>query len=142
MYYGGNNEYYNEFKEKLFSIVYRERTFTMNEVVKFKWEKMYVFEPYLSREAMESEVGSKWTNAVSYLGYLFQRSSLDRFPLSDDNYHKLVFVNNDKVVLDITLDRYDIDFLPIKQISKADRTKLTVKKEEDKYLVKLKGSVN
>lgn len=30
MYYGGNNEYYNEFKEKLFSIVYQERTFTMN----------------------------------------------------------------------------------------------------------------
>ncbi|MCJ8015207.1 hypothetical protein MUG84_26420 [Paenibacillus sp. KQZ6P-2] len=136
--YNVSNEYYNEFKERLFSTVYKKKTFTMDEVTNFKWEKLYIFEPYLPREYMEKEVGSKWTNANSYLGYLYQRSRLDEYPLLDETYHKLVFINDDKVVLDITLDRYDIDFLPIKEIVSVDRTKLTVQKEEkNKYLIKL-----
>ncbi|MGF7050623.1 hypothetical protein J2T13_005173 [Paenibacillus sp. DS2015] len=65
----------------------------MDEVTSFEWDKMVVFEPYLSREHMESVVGSKWTNADSYLGFLYQSSSMDNFPLTDGTYHKLVFID-------------------------------------------------
>lgn len=136
--YNVSNENDNEFRKRLFSTIYHKKSFTMDEVTSFEWDKIFIFEPYLPRDYMESIVGSKWTNANSYLGYLYQRSSLDEFPLLDETYHKLVFINNDKVVLDITLERYNIDFLPIKEIVNTDRTKLTVEKEEkNKYLIKL-----
>ncbi|MHA0858386.1 hypothetical protein [Paenibacillus sp. CMAA1364] len=104
----------------------------MDESTSFEWEKVFVFEAYLSREYMENVVGLKWTNANSYLGYLLQ----DDFPLLDESLHKLVFVNNDKVILDITLDRYNIDFLPIKELIKTERIILIAEKNNNKYIIK------
>ncbi|MFD2114319.1 hypothetical protein ACFSTH_00970 [Paenibacillus yanchengensis] len=44
--------------------------------------------------------------------------------------HKLVFVKNEKVTLDITLYRSDVDFLQIKELVNMDRTKLTIEKDD------------
>lgn len=134
--YNVSNKNNNAFRERLFSTIYEEKTFTMEEVTSFEWDKMFVFEPYLSRDFMESVTGSEWTNANSYLEYLYQRSSLDEFPLLDETYYKLVFINNDKVVLDITLERYNINFLQMKELVNNHRTNLIIKKEEtNKYII-------
>jgi len=127
-----SDQYADGFRNNLFETLHSKKPFTMDEVTNFAWDRMHVFGPYLSREDMQQVTGSAWTHARTYIGYLFE--GLDDYPLLDESYHKLVFVHQGKVVLDITLDRSNVDFLSIKALRHTDRTKLIV---EDGIHVKL-----
>jgi hypothetical protein len=109
-----NHKHLESFKSELMTSIRQESSFDMKDITPFEWDKMYVIRPYLSRTEMYNIVGTKWTTADSYVGYLiFDKTRLGEYPLDDDIYHKLIFVNDNKVVLDVTLDRTDVDFTQI-----------------------------
>jgi len=88
--------------------------FDIKNITPFEWDRMYVILPYTSRTEMQKIVGTKWTTADTYIGYLiFDKTWLGEHPLDDDIFQKLVFVKDNKVVLDVTLDRSDVDFTQI-----------------------------
>ena len=71
-----------------------------------------LYDLYTSRTERHKKVGTKWTTADTYIGYLiFDKTWLGEHPLDDDMFKKLVFVRKDNVslVLDVTLDRSDVD---------------------------------
>lgn len=122
------------FKNKLNATIQQKHSFTMNEVTSFEWDRMIVLEPYMSIEQMEKAAGSRWTTG-SYIGYLLERLKVDKYPLLDDAYCKLVFLKQDQVVLDVTLDRSSADFLPISQLHYSDRSRLAVHKGNNGVLI-------
>jgi hypothetical protein len=109
-----NNEHLESFKNKLTTTIQKESYFDMKNITPFEWERMYIIRPYTSRTEMQKIVGTKWTTADTYIGYLiFDKTWLGEHPLDDDIFHKLVFVKDNKVVLDVTLNRGDADFTQI-----------------------------
>jgi hypothetical protein len=109
-----NNEYLESFKNELVTTVQQKPSFDMNNLTPFEWDRMYVIRPYTSRTEMQKIVGIEWTTADTYIGYLiFDKTWLGEYPLDDDIFHKLVFVKGNKVVLDVTLDRSNVDFTQI-----------------------------
>ena len=109
-----NNEYLESFKNKLMTTIQQESYFDMKNITPFEWDRMYVILPYTSRTEMQKIVGTKWTTADTYIGYLiFDKTWLGEHPLDDDIFHKLVFVKDNKVVSDVTLNRGDADFTQI-----------------------------
>ena len=109
-----NNEYLESFKNKLMTTIQQESYFDMKNITPFERDRMYVILPYTSRTEMQKIVGTKWTTADTYIGYLiFDKTWLGEHPLDDDIFHKLVFVKDNKVVLDVTLNRGDADFTQI-----------------------------
>jgi len=109
-----NNEHLESFKNKLMTTIQQESYFDMKNITPFEWDRMYVILPYTSRTEMQKIVGTKWTTADTYIGYLiFDKTWLGEHPLDDDIFHKLVFVKDNKVVLDVTLNRGDADFTQI-----------------------------
>lgn len=127
-----SNKLDEEFKERLFSTIYQKETFTMDEVTNFEWGELYIFGPYTSREQMENEMGIK-----SERSFLDNVLPDDDIGLQDDSRHRLVFINNKEIVFKIDLERFDVDFLPIKKIINDDKTKLVVHKDQNnQYLIK------
>ncbi|SCN23694.1 hypothetical protein N3C_1432 [Clostridium sp. N3C] len=109
-----NNEHLESFKNKLMTTIQQESYFDMKNITPFEWDRMYVILSYTSRTEMQKIVGTKWTTADTYIGYLiFDKTWLGEHPLDDDIFHKLVFVKDNKVVLDVTLNRGDADFTQI-----------------------------
>ncbi|RIX53669.1 hypothetical protein D3P08_09600 [Paenibacillus nanensis] len=98
----------------------------MAQLTEFEWDKMYVFYPYISREEMERRIGREWTT-YSYIGYyVFQKTSLGDHPLNDDSVNKIVFTNGNKIVLDVTFYRDQVDLTQLKPL---------INREEAKFLV-------
>lgn len=126
-----NNEYLEEFTNNLNAVINEKNTFMMTDITNFEWDRLYMFHPYTSRDGMEKVVGTKWNSDHSYPGYLIHKSSLGNHPLDDDSLHKLVFVHDDKVVLDITLDRYSVDFTSSKGI---------IEPNEARYVIDISGN--
>ena len=109
-----NNEHLESFKNNLMATIQQKSHFDMKNITPFEWDRMYVILPYTSRTEMQKIVGTKWTTADTYIGYLiFDKTWLGEHPLDDDIFHKLVFVKDNKVVLDVTLNRGDADFTQI-----------------------------
>jgi len=109
-----NNEHLESFKNELMTTVQQKLSFDMNNLTPFEWDRMYIIRPYASRTEMQKIVGTKWTTADTYIGYLtFDKTWFGEYPLDDDIFHKLIFVKGNKVVLDVTLDRSDVDFTQI-----------------------------
>jgi len=109
-----NNEHLESFKNNLMTTVQQKSYFDMKNITPFEWDRMYVILPYTSRTEMQKIVGTKWTTADTYIGYLiFDKTWLGERPLNDDIFHKLVFVKDNKVVLDVTLNRGNADFTQI-----------------------------
>ena len=108
-----NNKYAEGFRRDLIDAVNQEKPFELKELTKFEWDSMIVFHPYTSRDVMEKTVGREWTT-YTYLGYLLiQKTFLGDYPLDDDRFHKIVFLKDERVVLDLTLDRGEVDFTQI-----------------------------
>lgn len=105
-----NNDDSELFTQQLQAAVQKGKPFDLKEVATFEWDEMYVFEPYRSREEMENAVGEEWHAETSYLGYLINDTSVGDYPLVSEAVQKLVFVHEDEVVLDVTLDRAIADF--------------------------------
>lgn len=111
-----NNAHHDNFKVKLINVIETENDFYMQDVTPFKWDTMYLIRPYSTVTKMHSKVGLKWTTRNSYLGYLWDKMIWAEHHLDDDRFHKLIFVEGNKVILDITLDRASIDFMLIDEI--------------------------
>lgn len=111
-----DNTYYDDFKGKLEMTMQKKSNFYMWELTSFEWDKMYIIKPYTSKTEMEEIVGIKWTTYNTYLGYLFEKTYFGEYPIDDDIFHKLVFVKDNKIILDITINRAMADFTNIDEI--------------------------
>ncbi|MFX3634783.1 MAG: hypothetical protein ACE3L7_23365 [Candidatus Pristimantibacillus sp.] len=130
-----NNDYLEGFTNNLNTAINEKNHFAMTDITNFEWDRLYMFQPYTSRDEMEKIVGTEWNTNHSYTGYLMHKSSLGDYPLSDDSLHKLVFVNDDKVVLDITLDRYSVDFTASKGIIEPNESSYIVETTGDHSII-------
>jgi len=108
------NTYKNDFRDELYDTIEENESFKMQDVTHFKWDKMYIIRPYISKAEIEKIVGTNWTTSNTYLGYLAEKTFLGKYPLDDDSLHKLVFTKEGKVLLDITINRMKIDFTRVK----------------------------
>jgi len=105
-----DNLHHDEFKEKLTATVQQETPFYLKDLTPFEWEKAFIIQPYTSKTEMQEIVGKKWTTYKTYPGYLFEKTFFGEYPLDDDLFHKLVFVQGEKIVLDVTIRRSTADF--------------------------------
>lgn len=118
-----NNIHADKFSKDLIDVVNLKKDFHMSDVTDFNWDQMIVFYPYTSREEMVSVIGHDWTTH-SYVGYvLFQKTFLGDYPLDDDSVNKVVFLEGDKVILDVTFNRKDVDLTELKQRIEKDEAK-------------------
>lgn len=115
------NNHAEQFSRDLIDVVDRKQDFNMKDVTRFNWDRMIVFSPYTSRDEMVKVIGEEWTTS-SYLGYLlFERTFLGDYPLDDDSFNKIVFLDRDQIVLDVTFNRREVDLTEIeKQILDED----------------------
>lgn len=107
-----DNNYAGDFRNQL-TVSVEAESFSMKDLTPFIWDKMYVIKPYTSKTEMQKILGIKWTTANTYLGYLLEKTYFGEYPLDDDRFHKLIFVKDDEVILDITIDRVEADFTKI-----------------------------
>ncbi|WP_054024741.1 hypothetical protein [Bacillus sp. FJAT-28004] len=129
------NDHEAMFTEQLKTAVQKGKPFDMKDVATFDWDKMFMFQTYGSREEMEKAVGVAWNSETSYVGYLIDRKMIGDFPMLDESIHKLVFVNDDEVVLDITLDRAIADFTASSRMIDRKHSQYIIKKTEGAYAV-------
>jgi hypothetical protein len=133
-----NNEHLESFKNNLMTTVQQKSYFDMKNITSFEWDRMYVIWPYTSRTEMQKIIGTKWTTADTYIGYLiFDKTWLGEHPLDDDIFHKLVFVKDNKVVLDVTLDRSDVDFTQIDSPVINDNALFDIDKTDGRNIIKI-----
>lgn len=133
-----NNEYLESFKNKLMTTIQQKSYFDIKNITPFEWDRMYVILPYTSRTEMQKIVGTKWTTADTYIGYLiFDKTWLGEHPLDDDIFHKLVFVKDNKVVLDVTLNRGDADFTQISSPVINDNALFDIDKIDGRNIIKI-----
>lgn len=133
------NEYYNDFKDRLYKTTKEKSEFNMEEITSFEWDKMYIILPYTSKPEMEEKVGIQWTTSKTYFGYLYEKTILGKHPLDDDGIHKLVLTKEEKVVLDITLNRMEIDFTQVQEVILFNDSQFIIKKEGNRCII-LKNS--
>ncbi|EOD00360.1 hypothetical protein [Caldisalinibacter kiritimatiensis] len=131
-----DNKYYDEFKDRLYKVTQEKTSFNMKDVTPFQWDKMYIISPYTSKSEIQEIVGIKWTTSNTYLGYLlYQKTILGKYPLDDDIFHKLVFIKGEEVLLDITLNRMEIDFTKVKDVVFYNKAEFVIKKEGDRCII-------
>jgi len=65
-----NNEHLESFKNNLMATIQQKSHFDMKNITPFEWDRMYIILPYTSRTEMQKIVGTKWTTADTYIGYL------------------------------------------------------------------------
>ncbi|GAA0358397.1 hypothetical protein [Bacillus horti] len=111
------NEHRAEFQNNLLRSIKDQTTFVMKDITPFQWDELHIFYPYTTRTEMEERLGTTWTTATSYFSYLIEsKNFLGEYPLDNDLFHKLVFLDDGSVVLDITLDRMQVDFTRNKEL--------------------------
>lgn len=133
-----NNEHLESFKNNLMTTIQQKSYFDIKNITPFEWDRMYVILPYTSRTEMQKIVGTKWTTADTYIGYLiFDKTWLGEHPLDDDIFHKLVFVKDNKVVLDVTLNRGDADFTQISSPVINDNALFDIDKIDGRNIIKI-----
>ena len=133
-----NNEHLESFKNNLMATIQQKSHFDMKNITPFEWDRMYVILPYTSRTEMQKIVGTKWTTADTYIGYLiFDKTWLGEHPLDDDIFQKFVFVKDNKVVLDVTLNRGDADFTQISSPVINDNALFDIDKIDGRNIIKI-----
>ncbi|KOA19496.1 hypothetical protein CLHOM_21040 [Clostridium homopropionicum DSM 5847] len=133
-----NNEHLESFKNNLMATIQQKSHFDMKNITPFEWDRMYIIRPYTSRTEMHEKVGTKWTTADTYIGYLiFDKTWLGEHPLDDDIFQKLVFVKDNKVVLDVTLNRGDADFTQISSPVINDNALFDIDKIDGRNIIKI-----
>ncbi len=102
----------DRFKRELAAASVGKSYLELAEVADFRWDRVHLFGPYTTWEEMEQAVGTSWSTG-SLFGDLLRGTSIGRYPLDDDSLQKLVFLQGDKVVLDVTLQRGELDFTSV-----------------------------
>lgn len=75
---------------------------------------------------MEKRVGQEWTTYSPIGYYAIQKTILGKHPLDDDSLNKVIFIKRDRIVLDVTFKRNEVD---LTQLS------LEIKREEAQFRV-------
>lgn len=120
------NRYVDVFSNSLKSVINEEEEFDMTDVTDFDWDTMMVFGPYTSREEMEKKVGQEWTT-YSYIGYyVTKKTILGKYPLDDDSFNKIIFIKGEKIVLDVTFNRGQVDLTEINQVINREEAQFYV----------------
>lgn len=120
-----NNTFEQDFRHEISEVIRQQKTFNMNEATPFEWDRMFVFQPYVSRSEMEKAIGVKWTTRDSWFGYWLDRVA-GAEPLLQDTDHKLVFVKGNEIVLDVTLSRSEADFTPVRDMVHRDQARFRI----------------
>jgi len=135
-----DNLYHDEFKEKLTAAVQEETSFCLKDLTPFEWEKVFIIHPYTTKTEMQEIVGKKWTTRKTYAGYLFEKTYFGEHPLDDDLFHKLIFVQGERIVLDVTIRRSTADFTRVAGFKRPRHNVihfgddfLIIKKEKNNY---------
>lgn len=81
---------------------------------------------------MEKKVGREWTT-YSYIGYYaIQKTILGKYPLDDDSFNKVIFIKGEKIVLDVTFSRGEVDLTELSQV---------INREEAQFIVQGKSLI-
>lgn len=120
-----DNQGAEEFVRKLQAAMDGRTAFKLSELTPVAWDHVYIFHPYTTKSEMERITGTSWTTSRSYVGYLLDNTFLGAYPLDDDSLNKLVFMDDGKVVLDVTLNRSKADFTAFKEIQGDKELPLT-----------------
>ncbi|MDW7674261.1 MAG: hypothetical protein SCK28_06995 [Bacillota bacterium] len=105
-----DNDYEYKFIASLSATIAEKSSFNLQEVTPFDWDKMLMIPPYTSKTEIQKIVGQEWTIYNTYLGYLFEKTIFGEHPLDDDIFHKLIFIKDDEIIVDVTLMRTTADF--------------------------------
>jgi len=124
-----DNYYENQFKDRLVTVIKKDSSFYIKDLTSFDWDKAFIIMPYTSKTEMQKIISKKWTTSNTYIGYLLEKTIFGEHPLDDDIFHKLVFVNGERIVLDITIKRSIADFREIKGLIFFDDLLAVSKKE-------------
>ena len=129
------NIYENDFNYELYKTVENYESFKMKDVTPFIWDKIYIIRPYISKLEMEKILGEKWTTSDTYLEYLIEKTFLGKHPLDDDSLHKLIFTKEGKVILDITINRMEIDFTRLNDYVYPNDIEFFIQEESNRKIV-------
>ncbi|WP_195576649.1 hypothetical protein [Paenibacillus sp. 1001270B_150601_E10] len=110
-------------------------TFDLAKLTPFEWDSLSIIPPYTDNKSMYEQVGMEWSTSDTYMGFVMEKS-FGTFMLADDSLiderlHRLVFVNDSRVVADLVLDREMANFQSVQEVIYPS-TKLTV--DEDRRI--------
>lgn len=130
-----DNKYEVVVYDNLLAIAEADTTFDLNNVTPFEWDTMHVYPPYTPKELMVEEQGMNWTREPFFYRYLFQKALKMDGTLLHDGYHTLVFTYDNKVILDLTLNRSDLDFTQVRQVIESNNAQLVIKQSKYNFLI-------
>lgn len=87
----------NFFKKEIVELSSSNKEIDIKECTDFQWDEFYVFPPYYPNENIFKDVGVKWTERRTYLGYLLFRD-MEYEAVSEEQF-LIVFKKDDKVIL-------------------------------------------
>ena len=114
------------FENKLKKASAENSEIDISKLTNFQWDECYVFTPYYPSKDIYKKVGTEWTTAKTYLGFLVSHNA-ENDTISDEDF-LIVFKKGTKVVL---ANKYSINQLPV--IFKLDNFKFT--RKNAKFLV-------
>jgi hypothetical protein len=121
------SEGFADLQEKLKRASVSTSEIDINKLTNFLWDDCYVFTPYYPSKLAYKNVGTEWTNAKTFIGFLMSHN-WENETVNDEDF-LIVFKKDKKVVL---AKRYSINQLPV--IFKLDNYKFT--RNNAKFLVK------
>ncbi|WP_027631749.1 hypothetical protein [Clostridium hydrogeniformans] len=95
-------------EENLKSISEKDKEIKISDFTDFQWDSAYVFPSYYSQEEIYEKVGVQWTEAKTFLGYLFSRD-IENGVLNENQY-RMIFKRGDKI---ISSKVYDLKEVPV-----------------------------
>ncbi|MFL0196286.1 hypothetical protein ACJDU8_12045 [Clostridium sp. WILCCON 0269] len=113
-------------ENKLKEVVNTNTKIDIKELSDFVWDECYVFNPYYPPEAIYKKVGTEWTTARTYIGYLLFHN-MENKTVNDEQFI-IVFKKSNKVILSA---KYSLNQLPV--IFKLDNYKFT--SDNSKFIV-------
>ncbi len=126
------DEGFSNLENKLKQVSITNSVIDISKLTNFDWDECYVFTPYYPPAEIYKKVGTEWTTAKTFIGFIMTHSAENEM-LNDEDY-LMVFKKGTKVVLS---KQYSINELPV--IFKLDNYKFTSNKA--KFLVTNEGKV-
>lgn len=102
------NESFVTLENKLKEAIKTNTEIDINELTNFDWDECYVFTPYYPPKEVYEKVGTEWTTAKTYIGFLLIHD-VENQTVNDDQY-LIVFKKDNKVILS---ENYNLNQLPV-----------------------------
>lgn len=95
-------------------------TFDLAKLTPFEWDSLLIIPPYIDNNSMYEQVGMEWSTSDTYMGFVMEKAfrtlMLADDSLIDERLHRLVFVNDSRVVADLVLDRETANFQSVQEV--------------------------